>query len=97
MVEMKATGSKGKPISIMYSIKQAILLFVYARFDVNSDHCFVFATLGKTTSWLQREFSNEFDSAIATLRGLSIDGSGGNTDLTQLFRVAAREAKESHA
>lgn len=97
MVEMKATGSKGKPISIMYSIKQAILLFVYARFAVNSDHCFVFATLGKTTSWLQREFSNEFDSAIATLRGLSIDGSGGNADLTQLFRVAAREAKESRA
>lgn len=89
MVEMKATGSKGKPISIIYSIKQAILLFVYARFAVNSDHCFVFAT--------QREFSNEFDSAIATLRGLSIDGSGGNADLTQLFRVAAREAKESRA
>ena len=44
-----------------------------------------------------REFSNEFDSAIATLRGLSIECSGGNADLTQLFRVAAREAKESRA
>ncbi|KAJ9678042.1 hypothetical protein PVL29_022813 [Vitis rotundifolia] len=86
MVEMKVTGSKGRPITSMYSIKQAIFLFVHARLAINSDHRFAFAALGKTTSWLQREFSSEFDSAIAALRSLLVDGSCGNANLTQLFR-----------
>lgn len=54
--------------------------------------CFFFNILK-----LQREFSSEVDSAIAALRGLSVDGSCGNADLTQLFRVAAHEAKKSRA
>ncbi|CBI20617.3 unnamed protein product, partial [Vitis vinifera] len=81
----------------MDSIKQAILLFVHSKLAINSDHRFAFAALGKTASWLQREFSSEVDSAIAALRGLSVDGSCGNADLTQLFRVAAHEAKKSRA
>ncbi|KAL6344740.1 hypothetical protein AAG906_002646 [Vitis piasezkii] len=97
MVEMKVTGSKGRPITRMDSIKQAILLFVHSKLAINSDHRFAFAALGKTASWLQREFSSEVDSAIAALRGLSVDGSCGNADLTQLFRVAAHEAKKSRA
>ncbi|KAJ9678043.1 hypothetical protein PVL29_022814 [Vitis rotundifolia] len=86
MVEMKATGYKGRPITSMYSIKQAILLFVNARLAINSDHRFAFTALGKTISWFQREFSNEFDSTIVALWSLSVDGSCGNVNLNQLFR-----------
>ncbi|KAJ9697245.1 hypothetical protein PVL29_009156 [Vitis rotundifolia] len=68
MAKMKATGSKGRLITRMYYLKQAILLFVHARLAVNSDHRFVFTAMGKTTSWLEREFNNESDSAITTLQ-----------------------------
>lgn len=41
--------------------------------------------------------SSEVDSAIAAVRALSADSSYGHADLTQLFRVAAHEAKKSRA
>lgn len=44
---------------------------------------------------VRKEFSSEVDSAIAAFRGLSVSSSGGHADLTQLFRVAAHEAKKS--
>lgn len=46
---------------------------------------------------LRKEFSSEVDSAIAAFRGISIDTSANHADLTLLFRVAAHEAKKSHA
>ncbi|KAJ9697248.1 hypothetical protein PVL29_009159 [Vitis rotundifolia] len=67
MAKVKATGSKGRLITRMYYLKQTILLFVHARLAVNSNHHFVFTAMGKTTSWLEREFNNESDSAITTL------------------------------
>ncbi|GAB4854425.1 hypothetical protein Ancab_023009 [Ancistrocladus abbreviatus] len=49
-------------------------------------------------SWqLRKEFSSEVDSALAALRGFSIDSSASQADLTQLFRAAAHEAKKSRA
>ncbi|KAK6140773.1 hypothetical protein DH2020_025492 [Rehmannia glutinosa] len=35
----------------------------------------------------RKEFSSEVDSAIAALRGISVDSSSNHADLTQLFRV----------
>ncbi|KAJ9697255.1 hypothetical protein PVL29_009166 [Vitis rotundifolia] len=67
MAKVKATGSKGRLITRMYYLKQTILLFIHARLAVNSNHHFVFTAMGKTTSWLEREFNNESDSAITTL------------------------------
>ncbi|KAL6985504.1 hypothetical protein U1Q18_018879 [Sarracenia purpurea var. burkii] len=96
-VEMKGTGTNGRPITRLDSIKQAILLFINAKLAINPDHRFAFATLGKSASWLRKEFSSEVDSAMAAFRGLSVDSSSGHADLTQLFRIAAHEAKKSRA
>lgn len=46
---------------------------------------------------LRKEFSSEVDSAMAALRGLLVDSFSGQADLTQLFRIAAHEAKKSRA
>ncbi|KAJ6958726.1 hypothetical protein NC653_040386 [Populus alba x Populus x berolinensis] len=85
------------------SIKQAILVFINAKLSINPDHRFAFSTLAKTASWLRKEFSSDVESAAAALRGLSAASalasasSSGPPDLTQLFRVAAHEAKKSYA
>ncbi|KAK4277357.1 hypothetical protein QN277_015369 [Acacia crassicarpa] len=97
LVELKATGSNGRPLTRLDSIKQAILLFVNAKLTINPEHRFAFATLGKSASWLKKEFSNDAESAIASIRGLSATSSSGQPDLTHLFKVAAHEAKKSHA
>jgi hypothetical protein len=94
---MKGTALNGRPITRIDSIKQAILLFINAKLTINPDHRFAFATLGKSASWLRKEFSSEVDSAMAAFRGLSVDSSSGHADLTQLFRIAAHEAKKSRA
>lgn len=44
---------------------------------------------------VRKEFSSEVDSAMAAFRGLSVDSSSGQADLTQLFRIATHEAKKS--
>ncbi|XAR70811.1 hypothetical protein NMG60_11027815 [Bertholletia excelsa] len=97
LTEMKSTGSNGRPVTRLDSIKQAILLFINAKLTINPDHRFAFVTLGKSASWLRKEFSSEVDSAVAALRGLSVDSTSGYADLTQLFRIAAHEAKKSRA
>ncbi|XXG57170.1 hypothetical protein AAC387_Pa03g4395 [Persea americana] len=96
-VEMKVSGPKGRPITRLDSIKQAILLFVNAKLAINPDHRFAFSVLAQSPSWLRKELSSEVDSAIAAVRALSADSSYGHADLTQLFRVAAHEAKKSRA
>ncbi|KAK4388766.1 hypothetical protein Sango_2213600 [Sesamum angolense] len=97
MVEMKVNGPNGRPYTRLESIKQAIMLFVHAKLTINPDHRFAFTALSKSTYWLRKDFSSEVDSAIAALRGLSVDSSSSHADLTQLFRVATHEAKKSRA
>ncbi|KAI3917583.1 hypothetical protein MKW98_021345 [Papaver atlanticum] len=95
---MKVSGPKGRPITRLESIKQAILLFVHSKVTINPDHRFSFASLAQVASWHQKEFSNGVGSAIAALRGLVYTHSPQeNADLTQLFRIAAHEAKKSVA
>ncbi|CAK9145313.1 unnamed protein product [Ilex paraguariensis] len=97
LVEMKVTGPNGRPFTRLDTMKQAILLFINAKLAINPDHRFAFAALGKSASWLRKEFSSEVESAMAAFRGISVDSSSGHVDLTQLFRVAAHEAKKSRA
>ncbi|KAF8388860.1 hypothetical protein HHK36_025541 [Tetracentron sinense] len=97
LAEMKVTGPKGRLITRLDTVKQAILLFINAKLAINSEHRFAFTALGKSASWLRKEFSNEVDSAVSALRMLLADSSYGHADLTHLFRVAAHEAKKSRA
>ncbi|WCJ29569.1 hypothetical protein M5689_011195 [Euphorbia peplus] len=98
LVEMKTTGPTGRPLTRLDSIKQAILMFINAKLTINPDHRFAFATLSKSASWLRKEFNSDVESAVAALRGLSATtSSSGQADLTQLFRLAAHEAKKSHS
>ncbi|KAF3596876.1 hypothetical protein DY000_02027783 [Brassica cretica] len=78
-------------------VKQAIILFIHNKLSINPDHRFAFATLSKSAAWLKKDFTSDAASAIASLRGLSATKSSGRADLTQLFRVAAHEAKISRA
>ncbi|KAK9099179.1 hypothetical protein Syun_026224 [Stephania yunnanensis] len=94
-IEMKISGPNGRPITRLDSIKQAILLFVHAKLAINPDHRFSIASLGQSASWHRKEFSSEVESAIQGLRVLSASSSHGQADLTQLFRIAAHEAKKS--
>ncbi|GMN35957.1 hypothetical protein TIFTF001_005655 [Ficus carica] len=96
-VEMKVSGPNGRTFTRLDSIKQAILVFINAKLTINPDHRFAFATLSKSPSWLRKEFSSEVESASEALRSLSATSSSGQADLTNLFRVAAHEAKKSRA
>ncbi|KAK9683857.1 hypothetical protein RND81_10G169600 [Saponaria officinalis] len=97
LVEMKNSGQNGRPITRLDSIKQSILLFIHAKLTINPDHRFAFALLGKSASWVRKEFSNDVDAAVSALRALSVSPSGGHADLSQLFRIAAHEAKKSRS
>ncbi|KAG2663467.1 hypothetical protein I3760_16G030800 [Carya illinoinensis] len=97
LVEMKATGPNGRPLTRLDSVKQAILLFVNAKLSINPDHRFAFSFLTKSPSWLKKDFSSEVESAIHAVQLLSATSSYGPADLTNLFRVAAHEAKKSRA
>nr|XP_016506723.1 PREDICTED: uncharacterized protein LOC107824468 isoform X1 [Nicotiana tabacum] len=47
---------------------------------------------------VRKEFTSDIDSAISACRGITaVDSPCGHADLTQLFRVAAHEAKKSRA
>ncbi|PKI34716.1 hypothetical protein CRG98_044894 [Punica granatum] len=97
LMEMKATGANGRPVTRLDSIKQAILLFIHSKLSINPDHRFAFATLSKSASWLRKEFSSDVDSAMSALRSLSATSPSGHADLTHLLRLAAHEAKKSLA
>lgn len=96
MAEMK-TGPNGRPFTRLDSIKQAILLFINAKLTINPENRFAFSILGKSASWIRKEFSSDVDSAKAAFRMLSATSSSGHADLTTLFRIAAHEAKKSRA
>uniref|UniRef100_A0A1J3J0W7 BRISC and BRCA1-A complex member 1 n=1 Tax=Noccaea caerulescens TaxID=107243 RepID=A0A1J3J0W7_NOCCA len=96
-VEMKTTGTNGRPLIRMECVKQAIILFIHNKLSINPDHRFAFATLSKSAAWLKKEFTSDAESAVASLRGLSATKSSGRADLTLLFRAAAHEAKNSRA
>ncbi|XP_057431726.1 uncharacterized protein LOC130724503 [Lotus japonicus] len=98
LVEMKtATGHNGRPLTRLDSIKQSILLFVHSKLTINPDHRFAFATLSNTVSWLKKDFSSDVESTMAAMRGLSATNISTQPDLTNLFRLAAHEAKKSRA
>ncbi|KAK4374239.1 hypothetical protein RND71_004916 [Anisodus tanguticus] len=98
LVEMKVSVAGGRPYTRLDSIKQAILLFVNAKLTINPDHRFALTGLGKSVFWVRKEFTSEIDSVISAMRGISsVDAPSGHADLTQLFRVAAHEAKKSRA
>lgn len=94
LVEMKVAAAGGRPYTRLDSIKQAILLFVNAKLTINPDHRFAFAALGKSASWVCKEFTSDIDSVVSACRGIAVDSPCGHADLTQLFRVAAHEAKK---
>ncbi|KAK8970089.1 hypothetical protein KSP40_PGU014822 [Platanthera guangdongensis] len=96
-VEMKVSGAKGRPITRLDSIKQSLLLFVNSKLTINSDHRFAFSALGQSVSWIRKEFSNEISAAMAAVHSLSAAATSyGSADITQLFRIATQEAKNSH-
>ncbi|EPS59889.1 hypothetical protein M569_14915, partial [Genlisea aurea] len=97
MSEMKVTGSGGRPFTRLDAIKQAIMLFLHAKVAINPDHRYALCALSKSLEWVRKEFSSDVDSAIAALRGLTVDMSSSYADLTHLFKVANHEAKKSRS
>ncbi|GLJ23521.1 hypothetical protein SUGI_0445590 [Cryptomeria japonica] len=95
--ELKSVGAKGQGLSRMDSVKQAILLFVHAKLTINPNHRFAFATLGHSATWRQREFTNDVGKIRAIVAGLAADALYLRSDLTQLFKMAAAETKNSHS
>eukprot|EP01018_Ginkgo_biloba_P031618 Gb_19162 [translate_table: standard] len=95
--EMKVAGAKGQLLTRIDSIKQALLLFVHSKLNINPNHRFAFATMGHTANWCLKEFTNDIDSISATVRGLAADALYIHSDLSQLFRMAVTEAKKSRA
>ncbi|PQQ14053.1 uncharacterized protein Pyn_37779 [Prunus yedoensis var. nudiflora] len=79
MVELKAAMSpNGRPSTRLDSIKQAILVFINAKLTINPENRFAFTSLGKSASWLRKEFSSEVESAFAAFRVLSANSSSSN-------------------
>lgn len=55
-VESKAEMAKGRAITRLDAIKQALLLFVHTKLSMNPDHRFAFSILAQSVSWV-RPFS----------------------------------------
>lgn len=51
-VEMKTTGTNGKPLNRLECVKLAITRFIHDKLARNSDHRFAFATLSKSAAWV---------------------------------------------
>ncbi|OAY85503.1 hypothetical protein ACMD2_04083 [Ananas comosus] len=49
--EMKLSGPKGRPITRLDAVKQALLLFVHSKVAINSDHRFALSALSQSVSW----------------------------------------------
>ncbi|KAK7410128.1 hypothetical protein VNO78_00667 [Psophocarpus tetragonolobus] len=96
LVEMKgATGPNGRTLTRLDSIKQSIILFVHSKLTINPLHRFAFSSLSHSLSLVRKEFTSEIESTIAAMRALSPSSSSAQPDLTNLFRLAAHEAKKS--
>ncbi|KAK1267110.1 hypothetical protein QJS04_geneDACA002526 [Acorus gramineus] len=96
--EMKNSGPRGKPVTRLDSIKQAVLLFVHSKLTINPDHRFALASLTQSPAWLRKEFTSNISNVLASFRMLSVaDSSCGVADLTNLFIVAANEGKRCQA
>ncbi|XP_072978075.1 uncharacterized protein [Typha angustifolia] len=96
--EMKVSGPKGRPITRLDAIKQALLLFVNAKLTIHPDHRFAYAALGHSVSLVKKDFSSDVNSATEAVRSLTAaESPSGLADITQLFRIAAHEAKKSRA
>lgn len=95
--EMKVPGAKGQGLPRLDAIKQAILLLVHSKLMVCPDHRFAFATIGQTAAWLQQNFTNEIDIINSSIRALRSSDVYPRCDLSQLFRMAASEARKSQA
>ncbi|KAH9316685.1 hypothetical protein KI387_025312 [Taxus chinensis] len=95
--DMKSVGTKGQAFTRLDCIKQAICLFVHSKLAINPNHRFAFARLDQSATWWQREFTNDLNTINASVRGLAADAVYKHCDLSQLFRMAASEAKKSRA
>ncbi|XP_074588484.1 uncharacterized protein LOC141844343 [Curcuma longa] len=97
-VESKTEMAKGRSITRLDAIKQAICLFIHAKHTMNPDHRFALSILTQSVSWLRKDFSNEVDLLLPAVWSLTAaDTSYGLADITQLFRIATHEAKKSRA
>jgi len=56
-VEMKTTGTNGKPLNKLECLKLAITRFIHDKLSRNSDHRFAFATLSQSAAWVRLTFS----------------------------------------
>nr|CAD1822191.1 unnamed protein product [Ananas comosus var. bracteatus] len=96
--EMKLSGPKGRPITRLDAVKQALLLFVHSKVAINSDHRFALSALSQSVSWVRKEFTNDINLVTEAVRSLTtVESPSGLADITQLFRIAAHEAKKSRA
>ncbi|XP_042469570.1 BRISC and BRCA1-A complex member 1-like [Zingiber officinale] len=97
-VESKAEMAKGRSITRLDAIKQAICLFIHAKHTMNPDHRFALSILTQSVSWVRKDFSSEVDLLLPAVWALTAaDTSYGFADITQLFRIATHEAKKSRA
>ncbi|ERN15401.1 uncharacterized protein LOC18443690 [Amborella trichopoda] len=100
--EMKASSSKSTqnhhpPITRLDAIKQSLILFIHCKLTMNPNHRFAFAALSHSASCIRKEFSGDVDAAMASISSLTADSLYIRADLTQLFKMAAHEAKRSRS
>lgn len=101
-VEMKVSGPKGRPITRLDSIKQAILLFVNSKLAINPDHRFAFSVLSQSASWVfvlssrPFNFSENFDGfdAVCTRYFYFIFYGRGNVWMKFLLGFVSNSAKD---
>ncbi|KAJ3683630.1 hypothetical protein LUZ60_013857 [Juncus effusus] len=94
--EMRVSGPKGRVVTRLDAIRQALLLFVHSKLTMCSDHRFAFSVFGQNFNWVKREFSNDINAAIGAVRLLEAETvPNANADITPIFKVATSEAKKS--
>eukprot|EP00271_Cylindrocystis_brebissonii_P016325 TRINITY_DN39742_c0_g1_i1.p1 TRINITY_DN39742_c0_g1~~TRINITY_DN39742_c0_g1_i1.p1 ORF type:complete len:293 (+),score=45.79 TRINITY_DN39742_c0_g1_i1:482-1360(+) len=91
--DMKTGGSASR----LDAVKQAWMLFVHAKLQMDSRHRFALMTLGTQPMWLLRGFTNDFNAIYPAIQSLRSGGVFSHCDLFALFRLVASEAQMSRA
>ncbi|GBG70266.1 hypothetical protein CBR_g6395 [Chara braunii] len=94
--DMKSSGSKNAQVSTRLSaIKQAVILFMYSKLDIDRRHRFAIATLADRASWHLRPFTSDVDYVVRAMRDISATRCYDRCDLYSLFRLVYDERQHS--
>eukprot|EP00897_Mesotaenium_endlicherianum_P007174 jgi/Mesen1/6485/ME000331S05601 len=97
--EMKVPAVKGAPpsgtITRLDAVRQALLLFIHSKLQIDPSHRFAIVTLADNPCWLTRGFIGDVGTLTHAVRSLRSTGVYPTANLQGLLQAVAAEARLS--